>query len=580
MERSCRALPTGLVALLLLVVGCVQYPRNGEAIPADGTMLEFGGAVSRPNSHVALRMKNYVRSNWTDLAWGFQSSSEGFTDAVGARWYDFDGRAHISRSRDLWRSASSSGSQRRIRAELGLYDRTDGYLSSFDVDADECLSRYDTVGLLALINECRSDNSPDIEVFRNCGKPDQDCCTAHNVATTEQCDPGRTCSVAGKCTIRSGRLNEPCSPDGSCMNQLACIAGTCRDAAIEDVPAVTMELEIRTCSQANLLNNNGNSNADLWIDFGTGEEFYLEAPGDQGRLGQTDRYGISVPGVVTLGDIAQLRLWAMNDRMCLDRIRLHMNGRRVFEKTWASPALIDPTLPLHATDSLTIALNEMRTQWTQLDQATYCAAPTSISGTALQRAVTGLVGHGIRDVDLEHYNDACDNDDDCGESGMMECNDDDRCRPLLNDIHFAADDSVTITPVDNDTFHMRAYFTGERDGGVVDDANVTLRLDADITPRCANGALSVQADNERMIVHDFDFISPVGQVLNAITLGQLETVAQMIANLYVIGSDSSLAGQLAAFDRAVPLCPTPAVTSESPPAITFAGVGGINLCAF
>jgi hypothetical protein len=563
-----------MTSLLLLATGCLDSPRNGQTVPQSSTQsagaTRFSGLITRPGQFVEVHMQNFSTSAWNNTAYRFTSGTSPITDALGMKWYVFEGNHFFSRNRNWWRAASPVGSQRRLRANVAVHDSSDGYLSTFDTSADQCADNNASGGVFGVINNCASNNSPKAEVFRACGRPDQDCCIGHNIPSADACNNGRVCNGNEKCATPSGGLNQVCNGDGSCGGGRTCIANTCRDTTIENVPVLTLELEVRNCSDASILTG-GNSEPQLSVELGTGQRFYLDAPGDQGRLGATDTYGLVIPGVATLGDVRGLTIYANRDRFCADRIRLNANGRRVFEKTYPSSALLylNPAYPFNEERSHRISRDELRTHWTQLDSAAHCGLPTQIAGTAMQRAITALIGNGLRRPNpmlTQACIDDADEDtvkDDC--SGSLECRSG-RCYDTINNEHFRDGDTVTVTRASATRYHVRATFTADRVGSNYDGANIDLQLDLDIDVSCAGAAFALTPTNDNLRVTDIDFDDPLADIANVLSHGLLEAFVKFAANS---DDDLTIGDGINAVMQSVPACPGFSLNTSTPPTLTF-----------
>ena len=139
-----------------------------------------------------------------NIAQGVTSGTTVTRDQLGMSWYQYNAPAYLSGGPEFWKRASSVGSQRRVEASVALWNSADGYLATFDTNADACGQANASGGLAGVINNCSSSRSPEASLFVNCGKANQDCCIAYNITSAQRCDAGcaaaptaaRSCPVA------------------------------------------------------------------------------------------------------------------------------------------------------------------------------------------------------------------------------------------------------------------------------------------------------------------------------------------------------------------------------------------------
>jgi hypothetical protein len=575
------------VALLWLASACVNTPRNGDEIGSARTPVQISGLASRPNVFLKYRMLKPT-GGWQDLTNGTYSGTSPITDAAGWKWYSFSHEALISSNANLWSSAPAVQGQRRIMGKFGVFDSQDGYLTTFDADAAECGNNAKDRGLFAVLNECASANSPTAQVFRKCGKADQDCCLAHNISSSKACDAGRRCDTSNRCRIPSGGLNQVCNADNSCNSAtLGCVAGTCRNTTIEYADLLTLDLEVRTCTDAAWARG-----ARLSLDLGTGTKFQIHAPGTHGGPGQTDTYGLRVPGVERLSDINRFWLYADGARTCIDRIRLYGNGVKVFEKTFSPAELLDPTYPF-SYDVMTISRDELRGYWTGINSDPICRVPAQIGGPQLERSIVGAIGHVLRDPGEKHTA-FCAVEADCG-GGNLECKGENpeagilgQCHQRMVDLRFG---TAEVKRYDSDEITVTATFTGRRPGGQFERSNVDMKLDmrfrAGCSSRVASGGgtddeMYFTLKDKKLIVTRVDFTDPLAEFANTALGGLLEAFGTIFANLAVDDSAISFDESLTNMIRPVGRCPLVSFSETTPPAMELklsSPYNQLNLCS-
>jgi hypothetical protein len=542
----------GCLLAVLLAVGCVNTPRNGVQHTSKRDRITFSGLTQAPSTFVDFRMKNFTNNVWTNIAQGATSGTSPNKDALGMNWYAFNQQVGMSTSASLWKRASSLPGQRRVSAEIKASSSVDGNLYTFDTNADACGNAHESEGLMGVINNCASARSPSADVFVNCGRPNQDCCVAHNIAATAACDAGRRCDSASRCTILSGGKNQICNADNTCNGSpLSCIAGMCRDTTIEKTPLVSLDLRVRTCSDATKFS--GNTANSIWVDLGT-ETFYIEVPGNELQPGRTETFGLSPDGIAKVSDITELSIGVHTRDVCFDSIELLANERVVFRKAWSPGHQLWTRYP-RTTDHLTIPRDELRTFWTTIaDPAPFCSGPTRLSGGALSRRITGLLGHILK------TNGEVSGDFDNG-------------------------GSVTITRVDADTVNVRSRFDATKQvdpiGRVTVQAttNFTLSFACTGGARCTNnvscadafaGTCQNSAINIDMSPIDVSISGGLGyDIVNALTSGILDTLVELEARTAINEQAGGLADTLDNALTGLDACPTITVGTTSPPDVSF-----------
>ena len=536
-----------IAAASLLFAGCMGSPRNGQRIGSKRESVFLQGLSIQPNVHVAVKALAFTTNRWEDLAQGTTSAATAALDPAGYAWYTYEGYFYPPTSERFWRMASTLNGQRRIEANLAAYTAGEGYLTTFNVDADTCVVNNWASGLFTVMGNCGSGITGAL-INVNCGKANQDCCIANKNPVSERCDNGRLCDSAGRCTIASGNLGQPCNGNGSCNGApLACIAGTCRDALIEALPVVTLDLRLTTCNDSGWLANNSGSR--LWVNVG-GSDFYVEVPGSELGRSTVNTFGISPKGVRRLRDITKLDIGIYNRDLCLNRVELLANEQVVFSRTFSPTEFMRATYPYHE-DHLTFTQDELRIDWTARPQATHCQAPPQFSGTALQRKFTGLLGNAL----ITATGVKGDFDGDGGKLSLTRR------------------DASTVRA--NTRFAATKFVNGI--GNVTVD--VDARFDASIT--CTNGTISANTSSIRVV----DVDGPFGyDVINILSSGVIELLIEGTAQSALNDKLGGLQDSLGALVSGLPGCPGLNFdTATTPPNLLITIPGGVphasvNVC--
>jgi len=533
--------------LLLVAAGCVNSPRNGEKMPARGGHYQLTGLTSQPNSFVTMRVKNQRTGAWANPGQGVTSGTSASTDAVGMKWYAYNERRTISNDVDHWRRAPSVGSQRRVSSDLRFIDATDGELHTFDTNADACGERFRSQGLLGVMNNCQSSNSPTATVFADCGKANQDCCIANDITAANRCDDGRLCGSSNRCTIPSGGRDQPCDGDDGCgASTLTCITGMCRDRTIESLPLATLDLRVTTCNDSSW--NKQNSGSRLTVNLGT-DDFQIEVPGTELRNNTVDTFGLSPMDVTTLGDIRQLELEIYNRDWCVSKVELIANGSDVvFSKSYSSPVHLLGTYPQHMRDWLTIPRDELRTFWTTRDSAPFCDAPAQMSGAAIERKIAGMIGQVLLNSD--------DFTGDFDQGGGF--------------VRFRRVDATTAR------LSARAHVSKVVNG----IGNVGVDVEFSFTLGFVCTGSTVALNMSKITVDDLDG-NFAYDVLNIASIGFLDEVGISVAEVLVNNATGSIRESLEALVEDLPFCPPLALDTAAPPNLNITlpiPAGAINIC--
>lgn len=517
------------IALLLGITGCLDRPRNGELLPAKGTSSPVSGLVSKPNSFVKYYMRSGPGKSWHDMAYGTTSGTEPTVDATGMEWFRFSANYTFPGTFNLWRAAPKSGTQRRIMSEFRAQSAADGNLATFDTNADQCGQDNAEGGLIGILNNCTSDKSPVAEVFRKCGKANQDCCHAIDIDDEDACDAGRKCGSTNKCTIPSGALNQVCNADNTCNTAgLGCIAGTCRDTTIEKLPLSTLDLRVTTCDDPSW--NLQSSGSKLFVNLGT-DDIQIEVPGTELTNNTVDTFGLSPMDITRLGHIRQLEIEVRNRKWCVKKVELIANGSDVvFSKSYASPQYLLATYPIDVS-RITIPRDELRTYWTTRNWAPYCDAPTRLSGAAMERKITGLIGQVLVNSD--------DFDGNFNHGGFV------RYR-RVNDA--------------TGRLSARAYVETYVNG--IGNVGVSVELSFTLTFACTNGTIGLSMSEISVDDLDGDFGY---DVLNIATGGLVEAIGTAAAQLILNDATGSLRESFDSLSADLPVCPPLALDTAAPP---------------
>lgn len=385
----------GLVVLLSTALcACMATPRNKQQLSAPNAQFSWSGWVVNPSETETLKVKDQSDGSW-DTRWTAVSSTTSNTDGF-LTWFPF-GATNVtlrygtaSSHRKYWRM-ENQGSQRRMVADVLTVSPTRGNLFSFDVNADSCI--YAQTTGQAVVNNCRSGNSPVAAVFANCGKADQACCLANGVGTASSCDRNRICDTSAlRCSIPAGGFHQPCQTDGSCNDSSnQCVDGVCR-AMIQRAPVLTSSLVVHTCDKAD-----AGTKDEIWVSLGGSDIFFLDHPGSEAARNQTDTWGLVVPGIHSISDISELRLGIENgeDAWCVDRVDLFVNGAKIFSKSYGSGIWLqrinDPIFPtdgqLQVADTTTI-----RDAIDAVNRTQACKLPSSFSYADIESMLAAKLG--------------------------------------------------------------------------------------------------------------------------------------------------------------------------------------------
>jgi len=531
----------------LFAAGCMDSPRNGQVV-SKRTPVALSGVTLQPDAFVAVQAFDFVQKRWEDLAQGVRSGTSPATDAAGHEWFMFEGSFVLPQSPEYWQRQSAVGSQRRVIANVAGHNPAEGYLTTFDTDANPCIEQNWPSGLWTVMSNCGSGVTGAF-VSMNCGKADQDCCIAHNVGVASRCDNGRLCDSAGFCSIPSGGLNQPCNANGSCNSgdtPLACVAGTCRDTTIEGLPLVTLDLRLTTCNDSGWLSNNSGSR--LWVNLGT-SDFFVEVPGAELGPSTTSTFGISPARIKRLRDITKLDIGIRNRDLCLTRAELLANNKVIFSKSFSPTEFMRGTNPFHE-DHLVFSQDELRADWTVRSQNTHCTSPSRFSGVALERKITGLVGNAL----ITSTQAKGDFD---GNGGRLR-----------------------LTRLNASTVRATTRFEGtkfiEGIGNVT--ADIDGRFDTSITCSGSLGQAVISANASPFTVTDVSGNLALN-VLDVFTVGIAGLIASITIESEINDNLGGLNSTLGTLAKGLPICPPLAFdTATTPPDLVIGSSASINMC--
>ncbi len=539
-KKSVMAL--GVLAAAQIFSGCMNSPRNGQEITS--LSLPLNGYTIYPNDFVELDQWDWTKSQWVSLSQGVEpNGSSGIRDGASMVWYAFQGTVPISNQSNYWKSAPKVDDQRRIRTKLASYQWSAGYLMSYDTDADTCASQQ--AHGIAVANNCGSANYPAAEVFMPCGKLDQYCCIASDIEAKLRCDTGALCDGL-KCSIPAGGSNKPCNINGpACRGERACIDGICRNTHIENLPVLTAELRVKTCNDTSWVSYGSGSNFSVGLgttktlvnnpddpndDQVVPANFYIEVPGKELQAGRTDTFGLKLPKIKTVGDIKELRGTLNAGAWCTDKIELLINGMVLFSKSYSPALKVSARYPTPTRTAFAIPQNELRTFWSQLDFATMCQAPASISGASIQRTITGILGDALKTTD-----DITNGDFDKG-------------------------GSVTMSRDDASTLRARAIYDATVNAGL--EVDIQQTIDFTLAPTCTNGTINMNMSPIRVRDIDGDITY---ELANILTSGWLEFGAVKLSQDGLNDNLGGLRGSLQELVKDLPLCPGFSIDTASPP---------------
>jgi hypothetical protein len=530
-----------LLVSAALAVSCVDTPRDGSVI--ESYQVNLSGYSTYPDDLMALSQWDWTSNSFFDLAHGAVTSTSGtYENETGSTWYYFSATRSISDQLSFWRNAPANDGQRRVESVIRAYDTKWGFDAyTYRVDADACFGSK--TSSIDIISSCASPNSPDASVFLNCGKRSQLCCKAHDVPESQYCDTGNLCD-GRYCSIPAGGSGQRCNVNGDqCKSGLECIASTCRNTKIEKLPLLTLELRVKTCNDSSWVNYFNGSGFSVMLNDNT---FWVEVPGNELRPGTTNTFGLRIPGIGRLGDVRQLSVILNNAKWCVDRVELLANSRVVYSKTF-SPSFYDNSQwpnPYHP--AISISRDELRTHWTQLDPTTFCASPSTISGAAFQRMITGVIGN-----------------------------------TLVTSTDFSGGDFdsggfVRNSRLDSTTIKTNAKYkvTVNKAGFIFDmkqEISFTLR------PTCSTNTRSVS-----IAMSPISVVSLEGDVaydiLNGASAGLVGVIATVQSYAMINDNLHSFRTQLQNLVNKLPACPTFGVDAASPPNITI-WPSGFDMCA-
>jgi hypothetical protein len=446
------------LAILVSLCACMDSPRNGLKLNLPGDSFKFSGQVVNASDSLKLTVKDQHDGSWDTIA----TATAGTTGNNDGRltWFAFNNNnAKIpfgisASTRKYWRKASTSGTQRRIKAELVGSSAQQGDLHTFDTDADACMNQQSTGQ--DVINNCQSSSSPIASVLANCGKRDQVCCAAEDIEAVKRCDHGANCdTLVNTCSIGAGGLNQQCNADGTCSTNLACFNNSCVNI-VENTPITTMELVIHTCNSAN-----AQTKARKFVVVDTGTRYLLDHPGtDTGAPNSEDTWGISIPGVNRLGDLRGITLKLADqttDGWCFDRVDLVVNGTRVFRKSFNPGVNLDSDGGDRVIEKTVARDDELRTAFAALNRDAMCALPAGITFAQIQHTVEGSMGH-LFDVSQLDWVDQMSNADDF-------------------DAWWGDEGSVTVSRVNNDSADIAVRFRAREETSIFEfEGTVTAHI--------------------------------------------------------------------------------------------------------
>jgi hypothetical protein len=548
--------------ILLTVAGCMSSPRNGQELTSYD--VDFAGYVVGPKTFVMLKQWDWEQGEFIDLQQGTSASSSGTDDGSGTTWYQFSSSLPISNQSHYWQDAQSGDGQRRIQTKVMGFD-TVAYVNlyTFDVNADDCFSAQSSGG--DIIANCASSNTPAADLFLPCGKPGQTCCVAHDIDSSQLCDPGQLCStesgLGGTCSTPAGGPDQPCNVNGDQCNQgLSCVDGTCRGTSLDRLPLITLDLQIRSCGDSSLIALNENS--ILTVGLGTGSDFIIETPAHELQAGQIDTFGLRIPGARTLGDIQSLDISLSNGEICIDELQLIANDHVVFDKTFDPTHHMVGQYPWY-TDTLSISRDELRTFWSQLPAADICAAPEALSGGAFERVITGVLGAALRKIGpAPNVTDPGSNPDAGPPAGGL---------VRIQHAEFGDDGFVRATKRDDSSIHIDARFSALIKALGL-ESTVQMEIEFDLTPTCGSDpkvpGLSISFQMSPIWVTGLSGDATF-TIVDLHSAGALEPIAKTVSEDVIADQTGSLTGALKHVVDNLIACPTFSIDDATPPDIVI-----------
>jgi hypothetical protein len=542
--RACRIILFTSLSCWMLS-GCVNSPRNGTKVVSRSSPVSVKGVVSVPNAFIGFNVMNTKTKRWESLSQGTTSVQDATTDAIGAKWYSYSGSLRLGGLPEYWKSAPTKNGQRQVTTAIALYNDSNGYLSSFEQDADACGQQYSNQGLFAVIDACHASGTPAINLFNDCGKSGQDCCIAGDIATADRCDKNVLCDSSYRCSIPAGGVGQACNVDGSCNSGSACISGTCRDTTVEKLPLLSLDLRVTTCNDSKWNISTGGSS--LWVNLGK-NDFYIEVPGKELSNDTTDTFGLNPSGIKRLKDITKLDIHIYNRDWCVSKVELITNDNVVFSKSYSSPLYLKATNP-YSQAVLSIPRDELRTYWTTHSRTQLCAGPAKMSGGAISRKIVGALGNSLVTSD-----------------------------EIIGD--FDQGGSVAVTKVNSSTVKATAVFEATKFVSGIGDINATLSTNFTVGFACSNGAISVKMSSVNVTDVDGGLAT---DILKLFTLGISNVAFSAIAESFIDKEQASLASSLDTVIDGLPACPTLSFDTAAPPNLNIGYPAGLkptdlNIC--
>jgi hypothetical protein len=224
-----------LLCLPLLLVGaCLNHPRNNQFQANKSTVVSFDGYYIDPSQVISIYIKNNSTGVFDPIPHApivSAAASAALTDNGGAPWYPFSANDVVLPSGSQYWSAGPTGQRVNVAHIKAIGSNPPDApieLNTFDVTADDCMNTAVKTSGVAVIQNCKSSQSPVVTLNAGCGSANGDCCVG-----SPACDFGQSCS-GGTCSSPCGKLHGACcsaypwcSTGGVCIGTTATDPGTC-----------------------------------------------------------------------------------------------------------------------------------------------------------------------------------------------------------------------------------------------------------------------------------------------------------------------------------------------------------------
>jgi hypothetical protein len=203
-----------------LASACLNYPRNGQSLATKTTVVQFEGFYYATNIEITLWIWNNSTSAWEVIPHApITSGGSGITDNAGDTWYYYAADdVVLPQGAQYW----AAGAGRNVSAKVKATGPSNYDLTTYDVNADDCINQYKPQGGSAIMQHCKSSASPAVTLNVPCGAASGICCLA-----SPACDFGQNCS-SGTCSSSCGAQGQTCCQAGpGCGGSTVCHNNSC-----------------------------------------------------------------------------------------------------------------------------------------------------------------------------------------------------------------------------------------------------------------------------------------------------------------------------------------------------------------